>query len=112
LFHSLFFCQPLPFLLPAEHYVPVGYNAPDDVLDVVRWLRANDGLARAIAERGRRFALDHLGREGRLCYIKVLLEEMAKLQRFQVDGAAAAAAGTPFEHELAKYGMKPRPEGR
>lgn len=50
-----------PQLVPWRHFLPV---APDlsDLLDRVAWARAHDAEAQAIAEEGRRFALQRLER--------------------------------------------------
>ncbi|KAL4422041.1 hypothetical protein ABPG77_004857 [Micractinium sp. CCAP 211/92] len=72
-----------PAMQPWLHYVPSGYNGWGEVERVVQFLRDHDSLARTIAENGRRFAATHLVSEGRHCYIKVLLEELAKLMRYK-----------------------------
>ncbi|PSC76645.1 NHL repeat containing [Micractinium conductrix] len=71
-------------LRPWVHYVPTGYNGVEEVDRIVQFLRDNDDLARAIGEQARRFAHEHLNEEGRLCYIKVLFEEMKKLMKYEV----------------------------
>lgn len=53
------------------HYIPVRWNGPDEVNHVVRWLRANDHVARTVAHNAKQFARAHLTDEGRMCYIKV-----------------------------------------
>ncbi|KAG2486805.1 hypothetical protein HYH03_014604 [Edaphochlamys debaryana] len=70
-------------LKPYVHYIPVLVNASDDILEAVRWARANDAKARDIAEAGRRFALEHLSRPARLCYIFRLLSALSKRLKYK-----------------------------
>lgn len=71
-----------PALQPWVHYIPVRWNGPDEAARLVRWLRANDHVARTVAQNAKQFARAHLTDEGRMCYIKVLFEELAGLYRF------------------------------
>ncbi|KAL4449401.1 hypothetical protein ABPG77_007045 [Micractinium sp. CCAP 211/92] len=72
----------IPALQPWVHYIPVRWNGPDEAARLVRWLRANDHVARSVAQNAKQFARAHLTDEGRMCYIKVLFEELAGLYRF------------------------------
>ncbi|PSC76044.1 KDEL motif-containing 1 [Micractinium conductrix] len=70
-------------LRPWVHYVPTGYNGRAEVSTIVQYLRTKDDMARAIAGEARRFAHTHLVEEGRLCYLKVLFEEMKQLMQYE-----------------------------
>ena len=90
---------------PAVHYVPIRWNRPDELFAAVRWLRANDAVARSVAAAGRAFAAAHLVEEGRLCYLKVLLEELAMLAaaaRRRRRARADFPRLVPVEAELAR----------
>ncbi|KAL4443761.1 hypothetical protein ABPG75_011498 [Micractinium tetrahymenae] len=103
-----------PALHAWQHYVPTGCNGWDEVDRIVQFLRDHDSLARSIAENGRRFAATHLITEGRHCYIKVLLEELAKLMNYQPhleDFPARVSLDEEMAQHLVDPGaMKPRPE--
>ncbi|KAL4431955.1 hypothetical protein ABPG77_000222 [Micractinium sp. CCAP 211/92] len=72
-----------PALQPFVHYVPSGQNGIAEIDRVVQFLRGHDQLARRVAANGQRFAATHLVTEGRLCYVKVLFEELARLMRYR-----------------------------
>ncbi|KAL4459075.1 hypothetical protein ABPG75_013940 [Micractinium tetrahymenae] len=72
-----------PALQQWVHYVPSGRNGIAEIDRVVQFLRDHDHLARRVAGNAQRFAATHLVTEGRLCYIKVLFEELAKLTRYR-----------------------------
>lgn len=73
-----------PALKPFVHYVPFMTNHSDDLVDAVKWARAHDADARRIAEEARAFALKHLTRPARLCYLFRLLTELSKQFKYQV----------------------------
>jgi hypothetical protein len=70
---------------------------------MVKWLREHDNVARTVALNAKRFAATHLGDEGRMCYIKVLFEEMAQLYRGTVRAPADFQRAVPLEQELAFF---------
>ncbi|KAG2436878.1 hypothetical protein HXX76_006398 [Chlamydomonas incerta] len=74
-----------PALKAWEHYVPFMVKNKDDVLEMVDWARAHDEEARKIAQAGQAFALKHLARKTRLCYIYKLIKELAKHMKYTPD---------------------------
>ena len=66
-------------LQPWVHYVPI---KPDlsDLLDTIRYLRANDDMAREIGQRGRAFALANFSTEALDCYIADFVRRLADVQ--------------------------------
>lgn len=47
----------------------------------VRWARAHDSQAAAIAAAGQALAVRHLNRRARLCYLRLLLQQLAARMR-------------------------------
>ena len=47
-------------------------------LQAVAWCKSHDKECMTIAQNAREFALQHLSRPARMCYIKTLLEELHK----------------------------------
>ncbi|KAG2422591.1 hypothetical protein HXX76_015919 [Chlamydomonas incerta] len=86
-------------LQPGTHYLPFMVNSSADIVDVVRWAKANDGAARAVAEAGRRFALRHLSRPARLCYLARLVRELAGKMRY-TPSCSRRQLCVPLVHEL------------
>eukprot|EP00955_Chlamydomonas_euryale_P084554 363979-Chlamydomonas_euryale.AAC.5 len=70
-------------LKPGEHYVPVWKEGPEDVLEALKWARAHDDEARAMARRAQRFAQNYLHPDALACYWFTLLGRLAQLQRFE-----------------------------
>ena len=66
-------------LLPGVHVAPFWSNATDDLLDVVRRLRADDEHARALGARGLAFARANLSRASRCAHWGRVLSEYAAL---------------------------------
>ena len=66
-------------LQPWVHYVPI---KPDlsDLLDTIRYLRANDDMAREIGQRGRAFALANFSTEALDCYVADFVHRLAAVQ--------------------------------
>ncbi|KAL4427661.1 hypothetical protein ABPG75_001750 [Micractinium tetrahymenae] len=89
-------------LQPWVHYVPTGWNGISEIDAVVAFLRQHDALARRIGENSKRFAHDHLNEEGRLCYVKVLMEEMKRLMRREVRAEDFPSLIT-YEEEVENY---------
>ncbi|GAB4813885.1 hypothetical protein N2152v2_000931 [Parachlorella kessleri] len=105
-----------PALKPWLHYVPVGAEGTQEIDAIVQFLAANDDLARAIGREGQRFAATHLTAEGRLCYLKVLFEELAKLLRYETPPPETFPSHIPFDNEYNQYAKDQsdvgiRPEG-
>lgn len=70
-------------LTPWVHYAPTGFNGLTEIEGVAQFLRDHDEMARSMGQNSQQFAHKHLNEEGRLCYIKVLFEEMERLKRYQ-----------------------------
>ncbi|KXZ45427.1 hypothetical protein GPECTOR_55g333 [Gonium pectorale] len=90
---------------PYVHFLPFMVNTSDDIVDVVRWAKSHDAEARRVAEEGRRFALRHLSRPARLCYVFRLLTELSKQLRYR-PSCARRGLCVPLVSELrflAKY---------
>lgn len=68
-------------LQPYVHYVPFMRDNASDILQAVRWLRANDEKARDIAREARHFATHYLTRSARLCYWREVVTRLAALMR-------------------------------
>jgi len=60
-------------LRPYEHYIPIASDL-SDLVEKLTWAKENDEAARAIAESGRAFYLNHLTREDIAVYIYLLLK--------------------------------------
>ena len=78
---SLVFKQDSPYvehfysdLKPYEHYVPVRRDL-SDLVEKIQWARENDDEARAIAERGARYAKEKLMPKNVLCYHAEVLKQ-------------------------------------
>jgi len=65
-------------LVPYVHFVPVSVTG-SDVVEKVRWLRANDHMARRIVENARNFAKSYLRLEDHYCYMAAALYEVAQI---------------------------------
>ncbi|RUS86018.1 hypothetical protein EGW08_006230 [Elysia chlorotica] len=70
-----------PRLKPWVHYVPVKQDL-SDVRDLLQFAKSNPDVMQSIAERGRKFIVDHLRMEDVSCYWRKLLQSYAKLQLF------------------------------
>ncbi|KAG2497087.1 hypothetical protein HYH03_005081 [Edaphochlamys debaryana] len=70
---------------PYVQFVPFMLKHSDDLIEAVEWLQAHDAEARRIAEEARRFALHHLSRQARLCYLFRLITELSKRVRYKPD---------------------------
>lgn len=89
-------------ILPYEHYVPfMNYNNTD-IVNQVRWLRDNDELARRIAKNAQEFALAHLTRQGRQCYLFHLMNELGARVRYKAPPCTPSTCFAP-EKELQAY---------
>lgn len=77
-----------PWLVPGRHYVPL---APDlaDVTSVVSALRERDAEARAVADAGRAFALEHLSTLAGFVYLAQALAGVLAASRDRVQGSAS-----------------------
>lgn len=74
-----------PALRPWVHYVPVRADpSAEELRSLIEFFRANDDLARAIAQRGFEHVWQHLDLATVECYWRRLLRRYAKLQRFEV----------------------------
>ncbi|PNW86008.1 hypothetical protein CHLRE_03g204465v5 [Chlamydomonas reinhardtii] len=69
-------------LVPDTHYLPCMNDSGSDVADRVRWARAHDSQAAAIAAAGQALAVRHLNRRARLCYLRLLLQQLAARMRY------------------------------
>lgn len=70
-----------PPLSCTTHPAPTNVHPPPFLplpAQAVKWARAHDADARRIAEEARAFALKHLTRPARLCYLFRLLTELSK----------------------------------
>jgi len=67
-----------PRLQPFVHYIPIVYTGAD-IVEKVRWLQANDDLARQIVDNARNFGKSYLRLEDHYCYIATALREVGKL---------------------------------
>eukprot|EP00198_Chlamydomonas_reinhardtii_P003863 XP_001693199.1 lipopolysaccharide-modifying enzyme [Chlamydomonas reinhardtii] len=74
-----------PAMKAWEHYVPFMVKDKDDVLEMIDWARSHDEEAHKIAQAGQSFALKHLARKTRLCYIYKLIKELAKHMKYTPD---------------------------
>lgn len=94
-FKHLFLCDSLVFhvgnewleffysaMKPWVHYIPVKQDL-SDAKELIEFAKANDEVARAIAERGRKFIVEHLRMEDIFCYWKELLLSYSKLLKFE-----------------------------
>ncbi|XP_038613738.1 protein O-glucosyltransferase 1 isoform X2 [Tachyglossus aculeatus] len=72
-----------PQLKPWVHYIPVNADL-SNVRELLQFVKENDGLAREIAERGRRFVTDHLRMADVSCYWETLLTEFARVLTYEV----------------------------
>ncbi|KAM7439851.1 Protein O-glucosyltransferase 1 [Porites harrisoni] len=90
-FKHLFLCKSLVFhvgdewleffyraLKPWVHYIPVDTDL-HNVRDLLEFAKANDDVAKAMAERGYQFIKEHLRMQDVKCYWKKLLKNYAKL---------------------------------
>lgn len=72
------------FLEPHVHFVPFSRDrcSTQNLTAALAWLREHDDEARAIAERGQRFASEWLSRKAATCYWQRLLASYGALQAF------------------------------
>ncbi|GFR43854.1 hypothetical protein Agub_g4980 [Astrephomene gubernaculifera] len=73
-----------PALEPYKHYVPIMQKHKNDILDMIEWAKTHDAEAQRIAKAARRFAMRHLNRQARLCYIFRLITELSKQMKYEV----------------------------
>ncbi|XP_034949394.1 protein O-glucosyltransferase 2-like [Chelonus insularis] len=64
-------------LIPHEHYVPVNHNL-SDLVEKVKWAKANDDIARKIAKNGRELIRQVALPRDVLCYYVSLLKEWSQ----------------------------------
>ncbi|KAG2488341.1 hypothetical protein HYH03_013031 [Edaphochlamys debaryana] len=72
-------------LKPGEHYLLAMTQNSTDLIQAIRWAQANDQQAATIAANAQRFAVRHLHRRARLCYYRILMEELAKRMKYVPD---------------------------
>jgi len=65
-------------LRPWVHFVPLSYSGAD-LIDKIKWLRANDDLARQIAKNGYAFGQSFLRLEDYYCYAAAALEAVGEV---------------------------------
>lgn len=65
--------------MPWEHYIPVRSNL-SDLVEMIRWAKANDESAERIAQASRDFALTHLAIEDDLAYLYFACLKYSKLR--------------------------------
>lgn len=65
-------------LQPFVHYIPVKDDL-SDLLDKIRWCKANDSKCKKIAQNAMKFAKTYLTKEGILDYLQKLLFELKKI---------------------------------
>ncbi|KAI9018361.1 glycosyl transferase family 90-domain-containing protein [Hyaloraphidium curvatum] len=70
-------------LRPYVHYIPLAKSL-EDLYTQLEWIRANDGRARQIAERGQRYAMDHFHADAVDAYFHHVLATYGKLQNYSV----------------------------
>ncbi|KAG2439683.1 hypothetical protein HYH02_010564 [Chlamydomonas schloesseri] len=70
-------------LAPDTHYLPVMNDSGRDIADRVRWARAHDAQAATIAAAGQAFAVRHLSRHSRLCFLRALLQQLAGRMKYR-----------------------------
>jgi hypothetical protein len=68
-------------LLPGVHYVTV--DSSEEIPEMVRWLRANDGYAQAVAQAGRA-RMEALGAAALSDFMRELLSQYSKRLKFKV----------------------------
>ena len=83
-------------LHPWVHYVPLWESSADDVLRILDWLRAHDGLARRIARNAQHFACEHLTRPARACYWRRAIVEYSRFMGY-VPSLARRPRAFPLE---------------
>mmetsp|Transcript_28823 Transcript_28823/g.74387 ORF Transcript_28823/g.74387 Transcript_28823/m.74387 type:complete len:425 (+) Transcript_28823:1228-2502(+) len=70
-------------LRPFEHYVPFWFERPQEALDALAWMMANDNEARQIARNAQLFAKEMLNKQALRCYWMTLFREYAKLFKYR-----------------------------
>ena len=61
------------------HYVPLTYSTAD-LIEKIEWLRANDGMARQLADNARNFGASYLRMEDHFCYAAAALQMVAEVE--------------------------------
>ncbi|XP_001500762.2 protein O-glucosyltransferase 1 [Equus caballus] len=72
-----------PQLKPWVHYIPVKTDL-SNVQELLQFVKANDDIAREIAERGSQFIMNHLQMDDVTCYWENLLTEYSKFLSYNV----------------------------
>jgi hypothetical protein len=95
--HREFFYK---LLRPWVHYVPVDGEL-SDLAERVRWLKAHDTEARAIAENARRLFTTRLRPQDSWCYMWRAVRSLANVQDFELAVDAVQSRGyTPLELDV------------
>ncbi|CAG5117018.1 unnamed protein product [Candidula unifasciata] len=71
-----------PALKPWVHYIPVKSDL-SNARELILFAKENQAIVQGIAERGRRFIMEHLRMEDITCYWKKLLLSYAQLQSYK-----------------------------
>ena len=72
-----------PALKPWVHYIPLKRDM-SDLVEKVKWVLANDGKAKKIAEQSTKFVKENLMMEDIDTYMVTLLNEYSKLRDSQI----------------------------
>jgi len=87
-----------PALVAYEHFVPINVTDSEsskwDLKAKILWAREHDADAKRIAEKGSRFARDHLWYDGPKCYLLELLHQYHELMHFD-DALPVEFASSP-----------------
>lgn len=94
-YKHLFLCNSLVFhvgndwleffydaLKPWIHYIPVNQDL-SDARDLIEFAKENDKIAQEIAERGKKFIMEHLRMDDIYCYWEDLIKEYSQLLKFK-----------------------------
>ncbi|KAK6621257.1 hypothetical protein RUM43_011563 [Polyplax serrata] len=75
-----------PVMKPWIHYIPLSENATEiEIEKLILFLQSHDDVVREIAERGRKFIVDHLRFKEIKCYWRNLLKQYQKLLNYTVE---------------------------
>jgi len=88
-------------LVPYQHYVPFWRQRPQELLGALAWARSHPAEAADVAAQGRAFAVKWLHKAALRCYWLLLLEELAKLQRFEPGARLSPERLVPAETYIA-----------
>lgn len=84
-------------LKPFVHYVPIK-NDMSDLVEKIHWAKGHDEECRAIAETGRKFALQNLMPNSIYAYFYWVLERYASLQEFTLSQVPLTSAWQERDH--------------